>query len=138
MNTGLTLGTAYGLAVYAFSTLLGLIVYFDVIKPFFKRCVAEFKLGIQDRKLFKKDQDYRNGYGWAMAEVQLGKMEIRGLYEYTSGFNDSDTGEFENGIEKAIDDLVYYQQLEQDKKDSYTQEVADDDLNVFFVDKGDA
>jgi len=121
----------YNLTAYILCTLGGLLLYYEILKPFFKHCVTEFKLGRKEEKARKQKQEYANGYGWAMAEVQLDKMEIIELYAYTSGFNTSDSGAFDDGIEKAIDDLEYFHQLIKDRMDT-------DDYEALIANKGDA
>ena len=105
MNTGLTLGTAYDIASYVFFTSLGLVVYFDVLKPFIKRCVTDFKADRKIEKARKQDQEYRNGYGWAMAEVRLGNMKTYDLEMHIMSQFTEGTGKFEDGVERAIQDL---------------------------------
>ena len=91
--------------VWVALTTLGFGIYDQLIKPFFKRCFYDIKLGIRTNKAAKQKREYRNGYGWAMAEVRLGNMKTYDLEMHIMSQFTEGTGKFEDGVERAIQDL---------------------------------
>jgi len=85
---------------------LGLITYFEILKPFVVKRIARYQNQREARKAFSKAQAYHDGYGWAMAEARLGNMCSDDLLMYSMSHFSKRFGEFENGVERAIEDLV--------------------------------